>query len=49
MIMNFVSNSIKFTHQGHIDIILYEISNTIKIEVKDTGEGMKDDVKKNLF
>ena len=40
--INFLSNSIKFTQDGFIFIILNDIDiNTILIEIIDTGSGIK--------
>jgi signal transduction histidine kinase len=49
--MNFISNSIKFTHTGKIDIIIHEheTSPFIKLEVADTGEGIKENIQPKLF
>jgi signal transduction histidine kinase len=46
--MNFISNSIKFTEDGTIDVILFEDIELIKIgclrlSVRDTGEGIDEE------
>ena len=49
--MNLISNSLKFTRTGWIKVKIYkqtENSNHIYFEVKDTGSGMTEDVKKKL-
>ena len=47
VIMNFVSNALKFTRSGWIRIRAYKrssLSNLVYFEVKDTGSGMTEDV-----
>jgi len=51
---NFVSNAIKFTHQGKIELraeLLDRLENReqIRFSVKDTGIGISQEVQKNLF
>jgi len=44
--MNFVSNSIKFTFEGYIQILVKEIDKqTLEFEIKDTGIGMSKQAK----
>lgn len=48
--MNFISNSIKFTFEGYIQIAVKEIDQkTIEFKIKDTGVGMSKQAKENLF
>lgn len=54
VLLNLVSNSIKFTETGSVDIACKIIGNTgsgqqVQITVKDTGIGMDPDFVKNLF
>ena len=54
ILTNLVSNAIKFTHKGYVEISgeLVSKSNnlyTIQLSVKDTGIGIPDDVKPQLF
>jgi len=46
---NFVSNSIKFTEKGTISIGVKNINESLIYYVKDTGIGIKEDEKKNIF
>jgi signal transduction histidine kinase len=46
---NLVSNAIKYTKSGAIQIALEERSNRIEIRVKDTGMGISAENQKNLF
>lgn len=46
---NFVSNSIKFTEKGTITIGVKNINNSLIYYVKDTGIGIKDTEKENIF
>jgi len=51
MLLNFISNSVKFTSEGFIKLIFRKSKNKdyIVISVKDTGIGIKDNEKKFLF
>ena len=47
---NFISNAVKYTDKGKIDVILSQpTSATVKFEVKDTGPGISVDEQNNLF
>lgn len=47
---NLIDNSIKYTHQGKVNVNLYKNSKgKITIEVEDTGIGMSKDFMKKLF
>lgn len=46
---NLVSNAIKFTTQGFVEIKVEKIYDEVKISVKDTGIGMSEDYQKFLF
>ncbi len=54
VLVNFISNAIKFTKQGKIEAILYDVTidenqnELIKLEVTDTGDGIRDDVKDKI-
>lgn len=49
--MNFISNSIKFTQNGSIEILIEDGSDvhTLKITITDTGIGMAEAVRAKLF
>ncbi|MDQ3191731.1 MAG: ATP-binding protein [Bacteroidota bacterium] len=50
IIQNLVTNSIKFTPaSGIVSIDAEEVGEMIEIRIKDTGLGMSEDVKENLF
>ena len=50
IMLNLLSNSLKFTEQGKIDILLSNSGQgELKIEVKDTGIGMSAETIKNIF
>lgn len=49
ILINLQSNAIKFTNKGSITISLSLIGEMLKIEVKDTGPGMRQETKDNLF
>lgn len=54
VILNLVSNAIKFTHKGTVDITCRVIKDskenqTVKVSVSDTGIGMDEAFSKNLF
>ncbi|MFN4112003.1 MAG: ATP-binding protein, partial [Ignavibacteria bacterium] len=46
---NLVSNAIKFTNQGFVEIKVEKIYDEVKISVRDTGIGMSEDYQKFLF
>lgn len=46
---NLISNGIKFTEKGGIEISVYEKDNHILIRIKDTGQGIKSDSQGLLF
>ena len=50
VLKNLVSNAVKFTQKGFIEIILKKKSeNSLIVEVKDTGMGISEDVRDKLF
>jgi len=38
---NLLSNAVKFTHQGDICVTIRKLTNTVALEIKDTGVGIK--------
>ncbi len=49
VITNLVSNAIKFTKEGSITILVEKVENTIKVSVRDTGSGMRQEDLAKLF
>ncbi len=50
ILRNLVSNSIKFTEKGgKVSVAAERTNGNIKIEIKDTGIGMEEDILNNLF
>lgn len=49
ILVNLISNSIKFTERGNISIFVYTKNVDIYFEVKDTGIGIPDDMIDKLF
>ena len=49
VILNLVSNAIKFTHQGHVRIFLKSEHSTLIVVVQDTGIGMSEEAVTRLF
>lgn len=49
IIKNFLSNAVKFTNKGYVEVKIYEFENSIEIEVIDTGIGMEDSDLERIF
>jgi signal transduction histidine kinase/CheY-like chemotaxis protein len=49
VMLNLISNAIKFTSQGKISIGVEEMSDQIKVYVSDTGEGIYPEEKEKIF
>ena len=49
IILNFLTNSIKFTDKGCIELNVYLVNDRVKFEVKDTGTGIPDEKKHIIF
>lgn len=50
ILSNLVSNAIKFTHEGVVKVkVSLENDNNLKMTVHDTGMGMSENFKKNIF
>lgn len=49
VIANVLSNSVKFTKNGEIDIILQKNKNKVFVKVKDSGPGISSEVLPKLF
>jgi two-component system, sensor histidine kinase len=54
VMLNIITNAIKFTEKGSVDIQLFVVKNTktsqtIKVDIRDTGIGMDESFKNSLF
>lgn len=49
IILNFLSNALKYTSEGEITLSYSYENDGIKVMVKDTGVGMEEDKQKNVF
>jgi CheY-like chemotaxis protein len=49
VILNLISNAVKFTSQGRISIGVEELGDEIKVYVSDTGEGVYPEEKEKIF
>ncbi len=49
ILQNLIDNAIKYTHEGHVEIKIYEISDRVYIDIIDTGIGIASNYLPNLF
>jgi len=49
VVFNVVDNAIKYTDKGRVEVRIEEVDSTVRVVVKDTGEGMTDDEEKKIF
>jgi PAS domain S-box-containing protein len=49
ILVNFLSNAIKFTEKGNIELGVVEIENNLKFYVNDTGIGIENDFQEHIF
>ncbi len=49
VILNLVDNAIKYTQKGEVRIKVEKKENSILISIKDTGEGLTEEERKNIF
>jgi two-component system phosphate regulon sensor histidine kinase PhoR len=49
LIQNFVTNSIKYTKEGHVDLIITKHKNTVEFLVSDTGIGISKSDQDKIF
>lgn len=49
IIVNLVSNAIKFTQKGHVSIIVYQTNSGLNLKVEDTGVGIKKEQLSKIF
>lgn len=49
VILNFIDNSIKYTKEGSINVLLSKNEGAIRLSIKDTGMGMTSEIKAKLF
>ena len=47
--MHLLENACRYTTEGHIDLLYYTKDNGIHIEVRDTGKGIPENLKQNIF
>lgn len=49
VILNFIDNSIKYTKEGSVNVLLSKNEKVIRLSIKDTGMGMTPEIKSKLF
>lgn len=43
IMQNIIANAVKFTEEGHVDVSAVQLENSIRISVRDTGIGIRED------
>ena len=49
VILNLIDNAIRYTQEGEIEMKVEKIDSSIRISIRDTGEGLVGEEKKNIF
>lgn len=49
VILNLIDNAIRYTQKGKIEIKAQKLNSNLQISVKDTGEGLSEKEKRNIF
>jgi PAS domain S-box-containing protein len=49
LVLNLVSNAFKYTHEGQIEVALYEVAGRAELSVRDTGIGIPEKELPHLF
>jgi signal transduction histidine kinase/CheY-like chemotaxis protein len=49
ILSNLISNAVKYTDEGRVEVILEEVNNNWKVSIKDTGCGIKQEEQKRIF
>lgn len=49
VLLNLLNNGVKFTEEGSVSVTCYEENNSVNVDVKDTGIGIKAENLKELF
>jgi len=49
ILSNLISNAVKYTDEGHIEVSLGETDGQWQIQIQDTGHGIKEDEQKRIF
>ena len=49
ILLNYLTNAVKYTNQGYIKIKIHEINDYIRFSISDTGKGIRVDDQKKIF
>ena len=49
VLVHFLNNAVQHTKKGHVELNYWKQDNGVYVEVKDTGTGLPESLKENIF